>query len=464
MPTPNLPLTDPSAAVTDPSTQDTLTRLEARVNSELSADSDEPLAEVSDAARTVLHSTEVTIDGIRVLYSEMLLHVERTYASFGDEALGALFERCRTDFERVADGRLSEITDSLDRLRRTVHRLEQRVETLERHPPPTAANEPPSPPGRLLANRSSAQPLTEPIIRPLHLPPTPPGPVPQLAPPIAEPASPRINPAVFAAQAMGERPPHSSEPLPTASLWHFGPIEPGVEPLTTLLPEFRRVIDYRSYRLHDTSLIDNQATVYKGSASKIVSRMRSLMPRLANFDGRTPIALLRFLRDIRQAFDGVRLSEGAAVRTISWFLEGDALHVYSARAFSGIRRKDTIVTWPYIVNTLLERYLSDDILSDAFSQVTTATQAENEDESAYLTRIETYADECCGVFDDYLLVNYFLRGLNDAIRSIVSHRVHELPLNRRSNLNAIRRLAQAEGDAYRARVHHVQPSANRSPA
>ena len=475
MASPNLPLVDPTGAHIESGSrsQDTLGRLEARVNSDTHDGIEEPLAELSEAARTVLHSTEVTIDGIRVLYSEMLLHVERTYASFGDEALTALFERCRTDFERVADGRLSEMTDSIERLRRTVIRLEQRVEALERPTTQRAPIAPSSPPGPFFADRTNiapsllnpiTRPLAEPIVRPFHLPPTPPRPTAQLAPPAAEPASPRINPAVFAAQAMGERPMPPSEPVPTASLWHFGPIEPGIEPLTTLLPEFRRVIDYRSYRLHDTSTIDNQATVYKGSASKIVSRMRSLMPRLANFDGRTPIALLRFLRDVRQAFDGVRLSEGAAVRTVSWFLEGDALHVYSSRAFSGVRRKDTGVSWPYIVNTLLERYLSDDILSDAFSNVTTATQAENEDESAFLSRVETYADECCGVFDEYLLVNYFLRGLHDSIRSIVSHRVHELPLNRRSNLNAIRRLAQAEGDAYRARMRHIQPIANRPPA
>ena len=420
--------------------------------------------ELPESIQNVLSQNEVSAATLRTFFEELIRYSDQRYNAYLDEALDPLVEHCLSDVRMTIDKRIDEITGSIEDIRTTTTSLDQRLTDIEQRL------------GRL-TERERAQerePQTPPnktFIRPFQLPPTP-G-TERLRQPIQrtfeEPIDQeRLNPALFQSKPTdnSNRQTELATGIPATSLWHFGPIEHGVEPLTTLLPEFRRVIDYRSYRLQDTSPLDNQATVYKGSASKIVTRMRSLMPRLANFDGRNPIALLRFLRDIQQAFDGVRLSEGAAVRTVSWFLEGDALQTYSSRAFSGIRRTiDTNVTWSYVVNTLLERYLSDDILSDAFTKVTTAVQNvdDNEDENAFLTRIERYADDCCGVFDDYLLVNYFLRGLSHAIRPIVSQRVHELTTVRRSNLNVVRRLAQAEGDAYRAHLSHTayRPSPNR---
>ena len=431
--------------------------------------------ELPESLRTVLSQNEVTPDVLRSSFEELLRLTDQRYEFYLDQAMESVIEHCIAELRQVIDKRMDEFTDTIEQIRTTAVTIEQRLNELEGR-----INRMPE--GNRPLGREPKTPIIEPpepYIRPFRLPPTP-----EQAPlrttiqrPLdAHDEHERINPAVFRTGPLNElkRDNELAPGVPTASLWHFGPIEPGVEPLTTLLPEFRRVIDYRSYRLQNTSALDNQATVYKGSASKIVTRMRSLMPRLTNFDGRTPIALLRFLRDIRQAFDGVRLSEGAAVRTISWFLEGDALQSYSSRAFSGIRRTiDTNVTWSYVINTLIERYLSDDILSDAFTKVTTAVQNvdKNEDENAFLTRIERYADDCCGVFDDYLLVSYFLRGLSGAIRPTVSYRVHKLTATRRSNLNVVRRLAQSEGDAYRARLNRTsdgpppsRPSNRRSSA
>ena len=413
---------------------------------------------MSEAVEDVFRQTEVTIAGLRTLYSEIIVHVEETYGSLGNETLDALFERCRTDFVGLAEGRLGEISDALERIRRFVYRLEHRIELLERVPlrqPTQAQHETPNdrPPRHIPSSDSQRR---NPIVRPLTVPSPPFRPITPIPFRLDThehvPASPRINPAVFHVNTSAPPPP-PNDPMMTALPWHYGPLDVNVNPLTTLLPEFRAVIDYRSSRLRDTSPVDNLPDLYRGSASKVVSRMRTLMPRLANFTGKKPISLLRFLRDFRQAADGVRLSEGAAVTTISWFLESDALKVYSTQAFSGIRRTmNATTTWPLIVNTLLERYLTDEILGDAYTKVTTAIQTDNEDESAFLSRIETYADECCGVFDDYLLVNYFLRGLRPTIRPVVSQRLYDLPTERRTNLNVVRRLAQAEGDAYRARL------------
>ena len=418
---------------------------------------------ISEAVEDVFEQTEVTVDGLRTLYAEILAHVEN--ACSGEVAIEALFQRCRTDFELLADGRFTELSESLERIRGIVYRLEHRLDLLEkvqlrkntRRPSISDGTRTPPAPSR-------DAPWQNPIIRPMHLPPSPQrgAPIPfNLGPRGPEQASPRVNPAVF--DMHHRQPQQASTParqgaaFEAETQWFYGALEPGLEPLTTLLPEFRRVIDYRTYRLRNTSLIDNQGTLFGGSATKLVNRVRHLMPRMADFDGRQPLDVLRFLRDFRQAADGIKLTEGGAVRAVSWFLDKDALRTYSLFAFSGVRRTDdTDATWPRVVNALLERYLTDEILGDAYSKVTTATQEPNEGESRFLERIESYADECCGVFDDYLLVNYFLRGLHDTIRPIVSQRVSELPTERRTKLNTIRRLAQAEGDAYRARLRATE--------
>ena len=299
------------------------------------------------------------------------------------------------------------------------------------------------------------------------LPPHPPAPNPPGAG--DSPLPPLLNPALFRLSTYANVDVNVGQRHEPQTLWHFGALEPGLAPLETLLPDFRKAIDYRSYRLANTSLVDNQSMVCRGNAPRIVQRMRALLPQLKTFDGKEPIALLTFLSHLRRALDGVQLTEGAAVRIISWFLEGDALQTYASCAFTGVRRAyDTMVTWPRVVNALLERYLTDDILGDALNRITSAMQKDEETETAFMRRIETYADECCGVFDEFLVVNYFLRGLRPVIRPTVTQKVHELPSTRRTNLNVVRRIAQAEGDAHRAReadfVKRLRESApTRSP-
>ena len=88
----------------------------------------------SEAVEDVFRRHEVTADGLRILYDEMLTHVDRTYVALGNDVVDELFERCRTDFQRITEGRLAELADSIERLRVVVYRLERRVELIEQAP------------------------------------------------------------------------------------------------------------------------------------------------------------------------------------------------------------------------------------------------------------------------------------------------------------------------------------------
>ena len=184
------------------------------------------------------------------------------------------------------------------------------------------------------------------------------------------------------------------------------------------------------------------------------------MPRLDKFTGKDPIKLLSFLRELRQAMNGVGLSEGAAVTIISWFLEGTALQVYSHHVFSGIRSTtNATACWVTIVNTLLERYITDDIISDANNRIVTAKQDLDETESDFATRLEGYADSCSGVYTDETLTHLFIRGLLPTTQPVVAERIRRLTLTEQKNFSIVRRIALSEGTTYRARAAQMNATA-----
>lgn len=266
-------------------------------------------------------------------------------------------------------------------------------------------------------------------------------------------------------------PPQGHDPVPGGmshapdSYWHWGALVPGVRPLTTLVLEFQPVIDYRSYRLANTSATDNHADVYRGNIVKMVERMRGSMPRLTDFDGTHPLALLTFFREFRRALNAMGLSEGAAVHLLSYVLVKGPLQVYSQFTFAGIRSSSrTPICWASVVNTMLERYISDDVIADAHGRVMNARQLPPESESDFAGRLEHYADECSGVFSDTALLHHFVRGLLPTTQSIVSERVRQLTASQTVSFNLVRRIAHAEGTTYRARMrqaHQTPPPAGR---
>ena len=90
--------------------------------------------EYSEAMEAIWQSTEITVVELRTMYDEMLTHVDERMDGIGDVALDELFDRARTDFYRLCEGRLAEISDAMDRLRRAVTRMEVRLERLEARP------------------------------------------------------------------------------------------------------------------------------------------------------------------------------------------------------------------------------------------------------------------------------------------------------------------------------------------
>ena len=172
--------------------------------------------------------------------------------------------------------------------------------------------------------------------------------------------------------------PVDTRTLPVTPFGTLGPAAPGVEPAHTMIQEFSDVANYRMYWLDNTSRL-----VISGDAGRIAKyfqRCRGIRPTMRSFDGTDAIQLLPFLKDIRITFNAQHLAEGVAVRVFAHFLERDAERLYTSYTMRGLRAGELHddISWPGLVNQFIKRYLTDDVLGEAYDAVATARQQPHE--------------------------------------------------------------------------------------
>ena len=144
---------------------------------------------------------------------------------------------------------------------------------------------------------------------------------------------------------------------------------------------------------------------------RLKRRLCGLLPTLHPFDGKKPISLLTFLSQVREGLNALGFVEAAAVRVLAFLLDGDAKSFYDSVTMTGTRSQNTnrTYTWPYVVHLLIDRYLTDTELQDAYDRVTLIAQSPNEKENDYADRIAAAARDCANVFEDHALVHYYVR-------------------------------------------------------
>ena len=250
--------------------------------------------------------------------------------------------------------------------------------------------------------------------------------------------------------------------LPVTPFGTLGPAAPGVEPVHTMIQEFSDVANYRMYRLDNTSRLVTPGDA--GRIAKYVQRCRGIRPKMRSFDGTDAIQLLPFLKDIRITFNAQHQTEGVAVRVFAHFLERDAERLYMSYTMRGLRagQLHDDISWPGLVNQFIKRYLTDDVLGEAYDAVATARQQPHETENAYADRLESAAFRGTAVFTEQALAHYFVRGLALATRTAVAETFQRLPGSQKTDLSSIRRIATAEGTKFRARRGMPLPDPKRA--
>ena len=239
--------------------------------------------------------------------------------------------------------------------------------------------------------------------------------------------------------------------LPVTPFGTLVPAKPGLEPVHTMIQEFSAVADDRMYCLDNTSRLVTSGDA--GRIAKYVQHCRGILRTMRSFDGTDPIQLLPFLKDIWITFNSQHLTEGVAVRVLAHFLERDRERLYTSYTMRGLRpgQLHDDVSWPGLVNQFLKRYLTDDVLGEAYDAVATARQQSHEMKSTFADRLDTAAFRCTAVFSEQSLAHYFVRGLAPATRAAVSETVQPLQSRQKTDLPTNPRIATAEGTTYRAR-------------
>ena len=228
-----------------------------------------------------------------------------------------------------------------------------------------------------------------------------------------------------------------------------GPYAPGLAPLRSSIHQFNDVIDYRRYRLPDTNPEPSEEELKY--LHRLKQRIDNLHPQLGHFDGTVPIELLPFLTTFSKALFKMNKSEGVAVRVLSYFLRDEALGVYETQSSPGSYdlHNELHATYPYVVQSLIEHFLTDDVLQDAHSEVALARQRPTEDEMAFGSRIADASRRCMDVFAPSELVNVFQRGLSVAVRTSLQEHMRSWTEKDRVNLTKVRRTAYNLGSGQR---------------
>ena len=233
-------------------------------------------------------------------------------------------------------------------------------------------------------------------------------------------------------------------------------IAPGPDPKRTFLSPFNDIVSYEAYRIDD-----KRQDMYMSEGAEIHRLKKELCGLLSTmhpFDGWKPILLLTFLSQLGEVLHVLGVAEAAAVRVLAFLLDGDAKSFYDSVRMTGTRSRNPnrTYTWPYVVHSLIDRYLTDTELQDAYGGVTLIAQRPNENENDYADRIATVARDCANVFENHALFHYCVRGPLTTTHNCVTEDLRRLPEKERNDVKAIRRLARAQGNTYRAQVQAAE--------
>ena len=112
-----------------------------------------------------------------------------------------------------------------------------------------------------------------------------------------------------------------------------GPYAPGLHPKKTFVDAFKVLVDYRQYRLSNTTsrMSDQEARDLNGLRRAIDQRY----PNIGTFSGTDGMALLAFLHDLVEAFNDRRVSEAAAVQPLGLWLTDRAKSAYDSLIRNG---------------------------------------------------------------------------------------------------------------------------------
>jgi len=198
------------------------------------------------------------------------------------------------------------------------------------------------------------------------------------------------------------------------------PITPAADaslkPLSTLNSLYKTSVDYRTYRLVNTSPAYNNAM-----GKKVYSYTRSLGSQLAHtkFDPSNGIGVLSFLSNFKRACDSIALHEGLAMWLIPHFVKGStsqSLHSRITASPPDVANPGKLTTYCQVVQYLLRTYATDDRISEAEMSLIHFTQGPNMSVEQYANSLQDMAEKYGNVHSEDRIKDLFINGLHHSYR------------------------------------------------
>jgi len=138
------------------------------------------------------------------------------------------------------------------------------------------------------------------------------------------------------------------------------------------------------------------------------------------FTGALPLGIFTFLTSFRRACDAAGLTHGQALPILVFRLAGNAEMAFSGALNSTLGRKRyAIRTYGDAVNWLLSKYATHATMANAYQDITTRKQQDNEAPTAFGHRVKTQCDLLNGLFNIHDVKDVFNTGLSDLVQAHV---------------------------------------------
>jgi hypothetical protein len=170
-------------------------------------------------------------------------------------------------------------------------------------------------------------------------------------------------------------------------------------------PRFRRILDYRYYRLHKrSSRYDAEV------AGRVAKWTRQLEASLKlRFDGSDPLAVLQFLHSFVEAANTNGIKEGAAVYVLRSFLDSPAREEFTAARATA---------FPVAVDWLLTTFAPVSALAAEYKAISSLVQGRRESPRGFGLRLRQRASRL-GPLMDETAVTILMEGLDPSLSGFV---------------------------------------------
>jgi len=138
------------------------------------------------------------------------------------------------------------------------------------------------------------------------------------------------------------------------------------------------------------------------------------------FTGALPLGIFTFLTTFRRACDAAELTHGQALPLMVFRLAGNVKMAFSGALNSTLgRQRYAIHTYGDSVNWLLSKYATHATMANAFQDIITMKEQDNEAPTAFAPRWELQCNLLNGLFDIQDVKDIFITGLWDLVQAHV---------------------------------------------